>query len=58
MVIKKYFKKLITISLIGITVFTPIKDISYADPKSMTFNNINIEQGISQSTIEILFQDS
>ena len=58
MVIKKYLKKLITISLIGITVFTPIKDISYADPKSMTFNNINIEQGISQSTIEIIFQDS
>lgn len=58
MVIKKYFKKLITISLIGITVFRPINDISYADHKSMTFNNINIEQGISQSTIEIIFQDS
>lgn len=58
MVIKRHFKKLITTTLVGITVFTPINKLSYAQSKNLIFNNINIEQGISQSTIEAIFQDS
>lgn len=58
MVIKRYFKKLITTTLVGITVLTPINKLSYAQSKNLIFNNINIEQGISQSTIEAIFQDS
>lgn len=57
MVIKRHFKKLIT-TLVGITVLTPINKLSYAQSKNLIFNNINIEQGISQSTIEDIFQDS
>ena len=57
MVIKRHFKKLIT-TLVGITVLTPINKLSYAQYKNLIFNNINIEQGISQSTIEAIFQDS
>ena len=58
MVIKRHFKKLITTTLVGITVLTPINKLSYAKSKNLIFNNINIEQGISQSTIEDIFQDS
>ena len=58
MVIKSHFKKLITTTLVGITVLTPINKLSYAQSKNLIFNNINIEQGISQSTIEAIFQDS
>ena len=58
MVIKRNFKKLITTTLVGITVLTPINKLSYAQSKNLIFNNINIEQGISQSTIEAIFQDS
>lgn len=58
MVIKRHFKKLITTTLVGITVLTPINKLSYAQSKNLIFNNINIEQGISQSTIEDIFQDS
>lgn len=58
MVIKRNFKKLITTTLVGITVLTPINKLSYAQSKNLIFNNINIEQGISQSTIEDIFQDS
>lgn len=58
MVIKRHLKKLITTTLIGITVLTPINKLSYAQSKNLIFNNINIEQGISQSTIEAIFQDS
>lgn len=58
MVIKRHFKKLITTTLVGITVLTPINKLSYAQSKNLIFNNINIEQGISQSTIEAIFQDS
>ena len=58
MVIKRHFKKLITTTLVGITVITPINKLSYAQSKNLIFNNINIEQGISQSTIEDIFQDS
>ena len=56
MVIKRHFKKLITTTLVGITVLTPINKLSYAQSKNLIFNNINIEQGISQSTIEDIFQ--
>lgn len=58
MVIKRHFKKLITTTLVGITVLTHINKLSYAQSKNLIFNNINIEQGISQSTIEAIFQDS
>ena len=58
MVIKRHFKKLITTTLVGITVLTPINKLSYAQSKNLIFKNINIEQGISQSTIEDIFQDS
>ena len=58
MVIKRHLKKLITTTLVGITVLTPINKLSYAQSKNLIFNNINIEQGISQSTIEAIFQDS
>lgn len=58
MVIKRHFKKLITTTLVGITVLTHINKLSYAQSKNLIFNNINIEQGISQSTIEDIFQDS
>ena len=58
MVIKRHLKKLITTTLIGITVLTPINKLSYAQSKNLIFNNINIEQGISQSTVEAIFQDS
>lgn len=58
MVIKRHFKKLITTTLVGITVLTPINKLSYAQSKNLIFNNINIEQGISRSTIEDIFQDS
>lgn len=51
MVIKKYFKKIITTLLIGITVLIPINDLSYAQSKNLNFNNINIEQGISRIDI-------
>ena len=51
MVIKKYFKKIITTLLIGITVLIPINDLSYAQSKNLIFNNINIEQGISRIDI-------
>lgn len=58
MVIKSHLKKLIATTLVGITVLTPINKLSYAQSKNLIFNNINIEQGISQSTIEAIFQDS
>ena len=58
MVIKKYFKSLIAITLIGITVLSPINNISYSQSKNLIFNNLNIEQGISQSSVDIIFQDS
>ena len=47
MVIKRHFKKLITTTLVGITVLTHINKLSYAQSKNLIFNNINIEQGIS-----------
>lgn len=43
MVIKRHFKKLITTTLVGITVLTPINKLSYAQSKNLIFNNINIE---------------
>ena len=30
----------------------------YAEFKSITFNNLNVEHGMSQSTIDVIFQDS
>lgn len=55
--IKKYINKLFIITLIGASVFVSMKESSYAQYKNLTFNNINIEKGISQSTIEVIFQD-
>ena len=58
MVIKKYFKSLIAATLIGITVFSPINNVSYSQPKNLIFNNLDIEQSISKSSVDIIFQDS
>ena len=54
----KTFFKIITVLLLNVLVVTSVVDKSYANLDNLTFNNMNIEKGISQSTVEVLFQDS
>ena len=56
--IKTFVKKGIILFLLSIIIFNLCLLESYASNKNITFNNLNIEQGISQSTAEIIFQDS
>lgn len=56
--IKTFVKKGIILFLLSIIIFNSCLLESYASKKNITFNNLNIEQGISQSTAEIIFQDS
>lgn len=44
--------------VINIIVFLYSRVNIYADFEHINFNNANIEQGISQSTIDVIFQDS
>ena len=54
----KLVNKSIVFLLINIICVSFITNVSYANLDNFTFNNKNIEQGISQSTIEVIFQDS
>lgn len=56
--LNRFFNKLIVVILLNISIFIAMEQKSYAQLGNITFNNINIEQGISQSTIEVIFQDS
>ncbi len=56
--IKTFVKKVLYYFLLSIIIFNSCLLESYASNKNITFNNLNIEQGISQSTAEIIFQDS
>ena len=53
-------KKNIKVTLLLVFIFSFMKvDISYANiSESINFNNITIEDGLSQSTVETIFQDS
>ena len=55
---KGFINKIITIFLLSIVILNSYPNESYAHANNLTFNNLNIEQGISQSTAEIIFQDS
>ena len=52
------FNRVSMFILINIVIFTYYEIGIYAETRRMTFNNLNIEQGISQSTIDVIFQDS
>lgn len=54
---KNLLKKSI-VFLLNIIIFSSFTCKSYANVNDLTFNNMNIEQGISQSTVEAIFQDS
>ena len=54
----KTFVKIATTLLLNVLVVTSVVDKSYASLDNLTFKNMNIEKGISQSTVEVLFQDS
>ncbi|WP_455537964.1 ligand-binding sensor domain-containing protein [Terrisporobacter sp.] len=54
---RNLFKRSI-IFLLNVIVLTNFTSKSYASMNDLTFNNMNIEQGISQSTVEVIFQDS
>ncbi len=53
-----FFNKAIILFLLNIIILSFLTDNSYANANDLTFNNMNIEQGISQSTVEVIFQDS
>ncbi|MDU7968095.1 MAG: two-component regulator propeller domain-containing protein, partial [Paeniclostridium sordellii] len=44
--------------LINFFIFLCLSNKVNAQDRRITFNNLNIEQGISQSTIDVIFQDS
>lgn len=52
------FNRVSVFVLINIVVFIYYGISIYAEPRRITFNNLNVEQGISQSTIDVMFQDS
>ena len=54
MYINRFINKLIIAILFSMSIFVFMGERSYA---SLNFNNINIERGISQSTVEVMFQD-
>ncbi len=56
--IKTFIKKVMILFLLSMIIFNSCPMESYANAKNLTFNNLNIEQGISQSTAEVIFQDS
>lgn len=56
--INKIYNKIIIITLINMIILSTFSNKSYANLGNINFNNINIEKGISQSTVEIIFQDS
>ena len=55
---KGFINKIIVMFLLSIVILNSYPNESYANANNLTFNNLNIEQGISQSTAEIIFQDS
>ncbi len=55
MYISRFINKLIIVMIFSASIFIFASDKSYAN---LTFNNLNIETGISQSTVEVMFQDS
>ena len=55
---KGFINKIIIMFLLSIVILNSYPNESYAHANNLTFNNLNIEQGISQSTAEIIFQDS
>lgn len=58
MCIKRIINKLLVVTMFGSSMFLLTNENSYAQSNNLTFNNLNIEKGISQSTIEIIFQDN
>ena len=56
--LNRFFNKLTVVILLNISIFIAMEEKSYAQLGNITFNNINIEQGISQSTAKVIFQDS
>lgn len=56
--IKKIAAKYITPAILSIIMLLFTDQSIYANTSNLIFNNINIEKGISQSTIEAIFQDS
>jgi signal transduction histidine kinase/ligand-binding sensor domain-containing protein len=53
-----FFSKVKTVIIINLVIILYAGFDVYADFKNITFKNVNIEQGISQSTIDVIFQDS
>lgn len=58
MKIKKNLNKVVILFLLNIAVWNSLADKSYANINELTFNNMNIEQGISQSTTTVMLQES
>ena len=54
---KGFINKIITMFLLSIVILNSCPNESYAHANNLTFNNLNIEQGRSQSTSEVIFQD-
>ena len=55
---KKLLNKIMVLLLLNIIILRFITNECYANLDDLSFNNMNIEQGISQATIETMFQDS
>lgn len=55
---KGFINKIIVMFLLSIVILNSYPNESYAHANNLTFNNLNIEQGISQSTAKVIFQDS
>ena len=58
MSIKKIATKYMTAAILSTTMLLFTGESIYENTNNLIFNNINIEKGISQSTIEAIFQDS
>lgn len=52
------FSRIGLVILINFFIFLCLSNKVNAQDRRITFNNLNIEQGISQSTIDVIFQDS
>ena len=55
---KKLLNKIMVLLLLNIIILRFVTNECYANLDDLSFNNMNIEQGISQATIETMFQDS
>ena len=55
---KKFLNKIMVLLLLNIIILRFVTNECYANLDDLSFNNMNIEQGISQATIETMFQDS